>query len=149
MKKYVVLLIIVIAMITLSGCLKVNYPELPENPVVFEMGEYIDKSDDEAGYSTIEYNGRIYMPYGTIKRAINSDDIDKCIGYVVQDGQKDTDERIYTLFEDKANNYLMMYYVGESLMNQPDFWRAVDTNGKNIDTPVYIESFNYNYWKID
>ena len=145
MKKYVVLLIIVIAMITLSGCLKVNYPELPENPVVFEMVSGSGKIT--VTINSIDYSKNI-ITY-TYSVTFDSDDIDKCIGYVVQDGQKDTDERIYTLSEDKANNYLMMYYVGESLMNQPDFWRAVDTNGKNIDTPIYIESFNYNYWKID
>lgn len=39
-----------------------------------------------------------------------------------------------------------MIYTRETLMNQPDFFRAVDTKGKKIDTPNYIDSLNYNYW---
>ncbi len=32
-------------------------------------------------------------------------------------------------------------------MNQPDFYRAIDTKNKKINTPNYIESLEYNYWK--
>ena len=31
-------------------------------------------------------------------------------------------------------------------MNQPDFYRAIDTKGKDIDIPDCIQSLNYDYW---
>lgn len=33
------------------------------------------------------------------------------------------------------------------LMNQPDFYRAIDTNGKDIEVPNYIDEFGYEFWK--
>lgn len=39
-----------------------------------------------------------------------------------------------------------MTYV-DGIMNQPDFWRAIDTRGMVIDTPDYIDSLGYSYWE--
>ena len=129
------------------------YPDLPEKPIAFLTTEFVDTNDD-AGYLVIEYNGRKYLPYGTIKRSIKENDIDQCIGYIIQDektssmpDENNTDTRIYTLTEDKENNFLMQYYIGTHLMNQPDFWRADDTKEKNIVIPNYIDSLDYHYWK--
>lgn len=137
----------------LAGC-GVKYPELKDDAIAFDMGEYIDESDDNAGYGTIVYNGRTYMPYGTIKNSIKSKDIKECIGYIIQNENSssifdldDKDTRVYTLAEDSNENYLMIYYVGTTLMNQPDFWRAVNTKSSEIDTPKYIESLDYSFWK--
>lgn len=35
----------------LGGCGQVKYPELPDDAIAFEMGEYIDKEDDDAAYA--------------------------------------------------------------------------------------------------
>lgn len=136
----------------LAGC-GVKYPDLPESAIAFTAGSFTDEADDNAGYFTIEYNGRTYMPYGTIKGVMKSTDIDKCIGYIVQDENtasvvdpNDKDTRIYTLTADKENNFLMEYYIGTTLMNQPSFYRAVDTRGKVIFVPEFIDSLEYNYW---
>jgi len=32
-------------------------------------------------------------------------------------------------------------------MSQPMFYRAVDTKGKDVYTPDYIDSLDYEYWK--
>lgn len=32
------------------------------------------------------------------------------------------------------------------LMNQPTFYRAIDTNGKIIDIPIFIDSLFYEFW---
>ena len=40
----------------------------------------------------------------------------------------------------------MVYYIGESLMNQPDFYRALDTKDKNIEIPNFIDKEDYEYW---
>lgn len=41
----------------------------------------------------------------------------------------------------------MDYYVESDLMNQPMFWRTIDTKGKEIVTPEFIDSLEYTYWK--
>jgi hypothetical protein len=41
----------------------------------------------------------------------------------------------------------MEYYIGTTLMNQPSFWRAIDTKGKDIVIPDYIDLLDYTYWK--
>ena len=114
----------------------------------------VDIYDDNAEYLVLEYSGRKYMPYGTIKRSIKESDIDKCIGYLFQDeivtsmpDENNTDTRIYSLREDNDNNFLMEYYIKTNLMNPPTFWRAIDTKEKDIVIPNCIDSLEYDYWK--
>lgn len=137
----------------LTSC-RDKYPDLKDNAVAFNMDEYTDENDDDAKYGTIKYNGRTYIPYGTLKGVIKSKSISECIGYIIQNensssvvDESDKDTRVYTLIEDSNENYLMIYYIGTTLMNQPDFWRAIDTKDKKVDTPNYIDSLDYNYWK--
>ena len=148
MKRIIVLIICVLFVFALNGCGKSIYPDLPEQAAAFETGSFIDTNDDDAGYVTIEYNGRTYMPYGTIGKTLHADDIDACIGYVITDNSTDTDTdtRLFTLVEDKEHNYLMEHYVATTLMNQPIFYRAVDTRGKTIKTSDFIISLEYQYW---
>ena len=87
------------------------------------------------------------MPYGKIGKTLHENDIDVCVGYLVQDGEKDTNQRVYTLVDDTEHNYLMDYYVASDFMNQPVFWRAIDTKGKEIVTPEFIDSLEYSYWR--
>ncbi len=58
----------------------------------------------------------------------------------------DKDTRVYTLANDKDENFLMVYYIGESLMNQLDFYRVLDTKDKNIEIPNFIDKEDYEYW---
>lgn len=37
-------------------------------------------------------------------------------------------------------------YVG-GIMDQPTFFRNVDTVGQNINTPDYIDSLGYDFWE--
>lgn len=147
MRKKILLLLLAAAALSLFGCGRYIYPDLPADPVAFPMGSYIDEADDGAAYGTIEYEGRIYMPYGTVGKALRAKDIAACVGYLVQDGKADTDTRIYTLTDDPAHNYLMDYYIRTTLMNQPLFWRAADTRGREIPTPAYIDSLEYGFWE--
>ena len=150
LKRIILLLTILVC---LTGC-ESKYPELEKDAIGLKTTTILDEKDDDATYLAVEYNGRTYIPYGTIKRSIKKKDIDKCIGYLIQDentssiiDEKNKDTRIYTLKEDKENNFLMEYYIGTTLMNQPSFYRALDTKGSNIKIPKYIESLDYNYWK--
>lgn len=153
MKKRILhFLLIEVLVFSLTGC-GMKYPNLEKDAIVFQTSSYIDEEYD-AGYLTIEYNGRIYMPYGTIKRFLKEKDLDKCIGYIIQDENSSSivdkdnkDTRIYTLTDDKENNFLMEYYIGTNLMNQPIFYRAIDTKRKDINIPRFINSLDYNYWK--
>ena len=135
--------LLIISLVLLLTVCGLKYPELESDAISFIPSSFIDENDDDAAYRTIEYKDRIYMPYGTIKKTVRSSDIDKCIGYI----EEDKDTRIYTLKADENNNFLMEYYIGTTLMNQPVFYRAVDTNGVDIDVPKYILSLDYNYWR--
>lgn len=151
MKKKIFLIIIMILIIT--GCSK-KYPELEKNAIGFETNSYIDELDDNASYLTFEYEGRTYMPYSSLKGTIHKKDVAKCIGYIIQNENvssivdiNNKDTRVYTLTIDPEHNFLMIYYIGTTLMNQPDFFRATDTKGKNIKIPEFIDDTDYNYWK--
>ena len=63
----------------LVGCGQRIYPEMPDDAIAFKMGEYTDESDDDALYGTIEYEGRTYMPYGTLGGSIGEKDIPEYI----------------------------------------------------------------------
>lgn len=152
-KKILGILLMGVLVLSLTGC-GIKYPDLEKDAIGFQTSNYIDENDDGAGYLTIEYNGRTYMPYGTLKGSLKEKDIDKCIGYIIQNENSSSiidkdnkDTRIYTLIDDKENNFLMEYYIGTDLMNQPSFYRAIDTKNRDINIPKFIDSLDYNYWK--
>ena len=133
---------------------RAKYPELPDDAIAFRTTSFVDTEDDGAGYQIIEYSGRKYIPYGTIKRVVKESDINKCIGYVIQDenvtsmpDENNKNTRIYTLTEDPDNNFLMSFYIVSNFMNPHIFYRAIDTKGEDISIPSYIHSLDYNYWK--
>ncbi|MDE5777077.1 MAG: hypothetical protein K2I10_00995 [Lachnospiraceae bacterium] len=144
-KRYIAIVLLII-IVLLGGCGKIEYPDLANDAFAITMGTYED-------FGSIEYNDRIYIPYGTINDYPSKEEIKECIGYIIADensssvvDKNDRDRRIYTLVDDDENNYLMDYYVGQSIMEQPIFWRAIDTKGKDVNTPKYIESQEYSYW---
>ena len=148
----ILIVLLVVCIFVLISC-RNKYPDLKDTATSFNMGEYADENNGDK-YATIKYNGRTYMPYGTLKGIIRSKNVSECIGYIIQNensssvvDENDKDTRVYTLVEDSNENYLMIYYIGTTLMNQPDFWRAIDTKDKKVDTPNYIDSLDYNYWK--
>jgi hypothetical protein len=151
MKKQLALVLALVMVFGLTGCGAPNYPDLPDDPLVLTTFE----TADAEGFSCIAYNGRIYAPYGTIdSRYPKASEVDACIGYVVQDtadGVETSDAsdtaRMYTLIDDPAHNYLMFYDTETTLMNQPAFWRCIDTRGQEIETPAYVKSLEYDYWK--
>lgn len=154
MKKILtVIIILTVIVFGLSGC-GMKYPELEKDAIAFQTRRFVDENDDDASYLIFDYNGRTYLPYSTQNGFLKSSDLDKCIGYIIQDklsssivDKDNKDTRIYTLTEDKENNFLMEYYIGTTLMNQPTFFRAIDTKGKNINIPKIISDTDYNYWK--
>ena len=117
-----------------------KYPKLEKDAVAFKTSSYVDENDDGASYLIFEYNGRTYMSYSGLKGTLKSRDLDKCIEYITQDENSSS-------VVDKENNFLMEHYIGTTEMNQPIFYRAMDTKGKNINIPKIIDDIEHNYWK--
>lgn len=145
MRKLRIIVLIFTIALCLVGCGRVKYPDLPNDSIAFTMGEYIDAEDDNASYSTVQYGGRTYIPYGTIGKTINSNDIDACLGYFVENDKECKNRKLYSLTQDQEHNFLMDY-TDVSFMEQPTFWRAVDTKGIDITIPDYIDSLEYSFW---
>ena len=129
----------------LSGCGRRIDSDLPAAPIEFHTGTFVNPADPDDTCQSIEYNGRTYIWYGTLKNTIDGDDVGRCLGYIVQDGVIMKDVRIFLLNADPDANYLVRFSIG-GIMEQPDFFRALDTRGKTITTPPYIESLG-SYWK--
>ncbi len=146
MKKQLFILAAAILLLLLAGCGHADPYALPEEPIAFETRGFTNPEDPEDGYLALEYNGRTYLPYGTLESRIKGDDIGRCLGYIVQDGVADPDMRVYTLSDDPECHYLMEYYVS-GIMEQPMFLRATDTAGEEIPNPGYIDSLEYKYWE--
>ena len=136
----------VLLIVSMTGCGKSIYPDLPADPIEFDMGEYTNEDDPEDAYRTIEYEGRTYLPYGTLGKTIHKKDVGRCLGYLVQDGKELKECRVYTLADDTEQNFLMDYNT-DGVMEQPSFWRAIDTKGKDVVVPAYTDSLGYEYWK--
>lgn len=145
---------LLIFLFTLCGCGRIRYPALLDEPIAFQMGTFEDTEHDFALFGTLEYKGRTYIGYGTISDAFGQEDVDQCIGYIVMDKNSsshpdpnDFNTRVYTLIGDHDHNFLMDYDNTAGLMNQPSFWRAIDTKGKKIEIPQCVDDLGYDYWK--
>ena len=147
-KPYILIATIAITVLMATGYGSRVYPDLPANPIEFHTGvfENPQNNNDEASFSSIEYNGRTYILYGTVKGRLKKSDIESCLGYIVQDGEKLDDIRIYSLSAGSNNNYLVEY-AADGEMKQPHFLRAVDTVGEDIETPAYIDDMGYEFWQ--
>lgn len=155
MKKIVAAIcVIIICLCAITGCMKKSLPELPTEAVEFNMGTFHDREHDDALFGSIEYLGRTYIAYGTINNKFRWSYVDSCIGYIIQNANSssvidpdNTNRRIYTLSEDSEHNFLMEFDDSIKVMNQLNFYRAIDTNGNNIDIPSYIDPLGYEFWE--
>lgn len=130
----------------LAGCGKRIDYELPEKPMEFHTGTFVNPADPDDSYLSIQYNGRTYIGYGTLNGSIDGTDVGKCLGYIIQDGTIMKKVRVFPLNADPDANYLVRIFT-DTFMNQPFFFRALDTKGKTIDTPPYIDKLDYHYWE--
>ena len=143
MKKIILQIICLALIIFLTGC-QDTYPEMKEDAIGFHPSSF--EYGDE-GFQSIEYNGRTYIMYGTIKNGFDYSELDKCIGYLHREEiESSNEDRFYTLKSDPDENFLYERYIGTTLMNPPSFFRAVDTKDVDINIPKYIESFEYEFW---
>jgi len=152
-KGRAIMIVIMVCLFSMSGCGKQKYPPLPQNANAFKMGVFEDAEHDSALYATIEYNGRLYVSYGTISSSYRPEYAEKCIGYIIMDENSSSvvdpdnkDRRIYTVSGDPDHNFLMEYDETIRLMNSPTFFRALYTNGKDIEIPGFIDALGYDLW---
>ena len=146
MKKTIPLLLILLLAAALAGCGGRLDPALPEDATAFECFDYVNPQDPEDGYLALEYQGRTYLPYGTLGTRLRSADLGSCLGYPVQEGQAQTDVRLCLLAADPQANFLAELFP-KAVMQQPVFYRALDSAGKPIEIPAYIESLDYSIWE--
>lgn len=111
-------------------------------------------SGHDESFGSIEFGGRTYIPYGTANRKYRKSDIDSCLGYIIQNEHSssvsdsgNTMRRVYTLAADPDHHFLMDFDDSIRLMNQPSFFRAIDTKGETIDAPDCIDSLGYAFWE--
>ncbi|MBR4727633.1 MAG: hypothetical protein IK080_07060 [Clostridia bacterium] len=153
-KGWAAVLASMIFLFSLIGCGRQQYPPLPQDAIAFEMGTYEDAAHDDALFGTIEYSGRVYVAYGTISNSYRPKDAETCIGYIVQDENsasvvdpENKDRRIYTVTGDPDHNFLLEYDATIKLMYSPTFYRALDTNGQEIEIPEFITPLGYELWQ--
>ena len=137
-------IVIACILLMITGCGN-GFPVLPDNPIVFHAGTFVNPEDEEDTFSSIEYDGRSYILYGALKGRISKSDIESCLGFIVQDGEKMADVRVYRLKADPDANYLVEYLT-EGEMEQLTFLRAIDTAGEEIYTPPFIDDLGYQFW---
>lgn len=124
-----------------SGCMRIidrfgKELALPDN-----AQEFVMEDRDSAGMMFMEVNGRTYAPYGNLRGTMRNDSIRDCLGYV--GGDKNT--RVYTLYEDPYDNYILVKNVN-GVMDEDVYWRDFSTYGEDIFTPEYIRSMEYEEW---
>ena len=133
-------ILLICGVMMMSGCSLLDQDKgalmLPPNPMSFEQ-----VYDEDTGDTTIDVNGRTYSLFGTVKDKVSNDSIRDCLGYL--DGDRNT--RIYTLYEDPYDNFIMVKVIN-GIMDQPVFYRATDTRLQDIFAPSYIESLGYECW---
>lgn len=135
MKKFTFCLPVLL-LVLLCACFHPISFRLPENPIAFENEVYVNPEDSSDTHLALRYYGRIYIPYGNLAGHIDGRDVGSCLGYYVRDGIKMEDILIYTLADDPEENFLMSF-VTDGIMEQPNFFRAVDTKGKDIYIPDF------------
>ena len=144
------IIIIICLLFFVVGC-KMDFPPLEKDAISFTLDNYKDNSGKE--YVSINYDGVTYIPFGTLRGSLKDIELNKCIGYIVQNSsssstvdKENKENRVYTLMNDEDNYYLMEYYVISDSSSQPKFYRRIDSRYKDINIPSYIEKTNRDFW---
>lgn len=146
MKRVISIMLILFAFLcVLNGCGRLDVYKLPDKPIAFQQGTFENPNDEFDTYVSITYNGREYIPYGAFKDNIDLDEVDRCIGYIQVDTDTESNQvRVCTL---KGTDDFLMECITDAIMEQPSFYRAVDTQNKEMEIPDYMESSGDDYWK--
>lgn len=132
----------VFAVIFSIGCGR-DYLKMPDEPIEFVPYSFL--SEDTQGLDAMMLNERPFVVYGTLKDSLKLDEVvEKVLGYRYNENvPDDRDDLVIKLVG--TDDYLMVYYK-DSFMQPPVFYRAMDTEGQDIFTPDYIESYGDSIW---
>ena len=127
-----------VTLLTTALCLTAcRIPDLPDDPIVFSKCTVQNTPDDS--YIGIEWDGRTYVMYGALKNGVK---YGECLGYI----EGDENDRIYTVEECPAEQYLINFYVhGE--MEQAVVLRELGTKGSSA--PDIADAYGYEIWKAE
>ena len=125
-----------LAALCLSGCGHDLYA-LPEDPVVFETGTFVNPDDPEDTFQSVERDGRTYILFG-LEKGMKTH-FGPCLGYVAGDDNR----RIFAAEGLPEEEYLIEYYVAGE-MEQAVYLRCIDTQGDPV--PEQLESYGYPFW---
>ncbi len=145
MKKVSILAVFIFISLLICGCAGMYGTVLPSNPIAFSSFPVTDSKNTNDKYYSIEYNGRIYVPFGTVKSTLKKSEIDQCLGYLDY-GTGPNNNHICTLTADPNNDFLVRVY-GYDPTEKPAFYRASDTYHQQINIPTYIMDLGLDYWK--
>ena len=148
MKKVHIAAAVAAVALLLGGCGTKNIYDvpLPDQPVAFNTKLVTDPNDESIDYAALDFKGKTYVGYGELNGELTESDIGSCLGYLVQDGQKIEEIRIFTLASDPDMNYIFTM-DNQGIMEKPTFFRNEETRERDIDTPAFIESSGYTYWE--
>ena len=143
-RKVLLPAMVVLALFGLTACSGIEYT-IPENPIEFEQGSYVNPDDTTDMYDTISYNGKTYAPYGALANVLSQEEVDTVLGYVV-DITNPTDESVLvvTLSKDYDHNFLML--VEDNGTGEITFYRDLATADEDIEVYGYIEPLAYPIW---
>lgn len=141
MRKTLLLLLAVLSAALCSGCAAAYKPHLPEPHASFAMRNWQSRTAKEDNCLSFIYDGRRYLYYSELSRALTENDVGRCLGCVSQDGAEREDELILTLSGDSEHNYLVVWYDAPGSMPPPHaVYRAEDTRLREIRTPECVAS---------
>lgn len=124
----------------LAGC-GARRQGLPEEPIVFQRGEY-DTEGLDSPYVTVEHNGKVFLPYGSIRPKGLLRDMSyafgDCLGYV----EGDKNDRLYALKGSSTEEWLIAFYENGE-MEMPLVYRELGVPKE--ETPECVESLDWEW----
>ncbi len=135
--KTIVISALLIALIMTAGCVFGEKYPLPDDPVKAAEEYYTFPDGRGAAMRTI--NGREYVLYGNLDGTVRAKDTGEVIGYVVREEYPD-DLNLRLVKLAATDDIIMEKYVN-GMMDQPVFYRALDTIGKDIPVPSFIAPY--------
>lgn len=118
-----------------------GYARLPENYQVFEV--YEKELPGEDPQWAFDYNGRSYVRYSDISEW-GSMDVKECLGCLSLPEELASvigvqeDMRVLSLSCNDSDDYLVVQFVPTLMAPPTEVYRALDTRGRDIETPKFI-----------
>ena len=144
MKKNILMIFLLTMTLLVTGCTKDITDELSDDGIAFYQMEFINPDNEDDGYMALQYMNRFYVPYGGVNKILPDSKLKENLGYVFREGYPDDKSiQVFSLVE--TNNFIV---VKDKIrfMNEPMFYRSLDSKDEDIVIPEYINSLDYEIW---